>query len=110
MSKKVELGLVVETEGVPPVRAVATIPPAWMTKGFLAARDRVDKQAAASTTMSQGLTIALFEASNWLDSLKDKVQRLERDGHVKALNFARKSIKPTVRPDGRPVLWDFRSV
>ena len=110
MSKKVELGLVVEAESVPPVRGVAMIPPAWMKKGFSAALDRVDKQAAASTTTSQDLTIALFGASNWLDSLKDKGQQLERDGHVKAPTFARKSIKPTVRLDGRPVLWDFRSV
>ena len=82
MNKNVELGLVVETESVPPVRAVATTP----------------------------LTIALFGASKWRDSLKDKVQQLERDGHVKTFAFARKSIRPTVRPDGRPVLWDLRSV
>jgi hypothetical protein len=72
--------------------------------------DRVDKQAAASTTTSQDLMIALFEASNWLDSLTDKVQQRERDGHVKAFTFARKSTKATVRSDGRPVLWGFRSV
>lgn len=110
MSKNVELGLVVEAESVPPVKAVATIPPAWMKTGFSAALDRVDKQATASTTTSQNLTIALFGASKWRDSLEDKVQQLERDGHVKALTFARKSIEPTVRPDGRPVLWDMRSV
>jgi hypothetical protein len=81
-----------------------------MRKGFWAALDRLHKPAAASTTTSHDLTSALFEASNWLDSLEDKVQQLERDGHVKALAFARKSIKPTVRPDGRPVLRDFRFV
>ena|SRR5947209_5417065 len=76
-------------------KITVTMPLDWMVTGYLRAARRVEEAASVSGENARDLCIALFEATNWLDSLHERLilhgnlQGLEGNVHVKALNLVR---------------------
>jgi hypothetical protein len=66
-------------------RISVTLPYAWMIRGYVHAVRRYD---AASQTNARDLCIALFEATTWLDSLRQR-GGLTCDDDLAALQYVR---------------------
>jgi hypothetical protein len=78
-------------------RVVTTMPVEWMARGFAGAvrrfrdADELGRVAHANDIprTAQVASIALFEASTWMDSLAERFSGLVSDPHVRAFQFAR---------------------
>jgi hypothetical protein len=68
-------------------RISAAIPLEWMVRGYVKAVCRFDEAAVASSDDARDVSIALFEASNWIASLSDRVEMISDDGVVQGLRF-----------------------
>jgi hypothetical protein len=75
--------------GAQPLKVTVTMPLAWMVRGLLEAIDRFDQAAATSSTNAERPSIALFEVSNWLDSICQRPSELRGDRHIRAFRYVR---------------------
>jgi hypothetical protein len=92
------MGIAVEHDEALPIRAVKTMPPAWVIDGYLAAVARAEEGASDFET-ARGISVPLAEALMWLDTLQqttrevggaqDLAGELARDPLIQALTFVR---------------------
>jgi hypothetical protein len=75
------------------IRVVTTMPLDWMVRGFAGAVERFrnaeERQGSDVPATAEVASIALFEASTWLDSITAKVRGLRDDPYVRAFRFVR---------------------
>jgi hypothetical protein len=69
------------------MRAVMTMPPAWIADGFTAAVRRVEDAIAADDETARSVSIAVAEALMWLDALRQTCRNVGR-GHELAAELA----------------------
>ena len=69
-------------------RISVAMPLDWMVRGYARAVRRFDEAAVASSDDARDGSIALFEASKWIDSLGDRA-KIRDDEMVQGLRFVR---------------------
>lgn len=96
------IGTAEEHDEAMPIRAVMTMPPAWVVGGFVAAVERARTGAATDVETARGISIPVAEALMWVDALRqttrdvgrgrDVAEQLARDELVKALTYVRSRV------------------
>jgi hypothetical protein len=95
--KRKQIDQVEELNEAQPLRAVMTLPVEWVIRGFVRAIGRVREaeearrldEASGRTSTARDATIALAEASTWLDILIVQFPELRDNEHVLVLQFVR---------------------
>jgi hypothetical protein len=70
------------TAKVMPIRAVMTMPPAWMLAGYVGAVDRARFASADAGGTAQAISIAVGEALMWLDAIRQRDRNVGRGRDV----------------------------